>query len=107
MGKRYQAKQTEPRPGGKAPWALVAVVAALVLLVAGTVALTRSGQTVAGAPDGSAAGPGPRVAVDRDRLDFGKVKMATPVTAVFKVKNVGDQPLDISGEPQVRVVEGC
>ena len=33
--------------------------------------------------------------------------MDTPVTAAFKVKNVGSAPLQILGQPQVRVVEGC
>jgi hypothetical protein len=49
----------------------------------------------------------PKLSVDRDSIDFGKVPLDIPVKATFKLKNVGDQPLTIKGEPRVEVVRGC
>jgi hypothetical protein len=49
----------------------------------------------------------PRVSVSQDTLDYGYVKLDTPINAVFNVRNVGDEPLEILGEPRVELVEGC
>ena len=50
---------------------------------------------------------GPRVEVAQAVFDYGDVRFNTPVETVFRVRNVGDEPLEILGEPQVRLVEGC
>ncbi len=50
---------------------------------------------------------GPRLAVETDLIDFGPVKFNTMVQAVFRLRNIGDQPLTISSNPQVEVAEGC
>jgi hypothetical protein len=49
----------------------------------------------------------PRVSVDRDTIDLGQRPLDVPVEAVFHVQNVGNTTLQIQGEPQVEVVEGC
>ena len=49
----------------------------------------------------------PRVVVDQELVDYGEVKFDTSIETVFRVRNVGDQPLKILGEPQVELVEGC
>lgn len=49
----------------------------------------------------------PRVAVDQEVVDYGDVKLGTSVTTVFNVRNMGDIPLEILGEPRVELVEGC
>jgi len=49
----------------------------------------------------------PRVAVSQEVVDYGEIKVDTPVETVFRVQNIGDQPLKILGEPQVELVEGC
>jgi hypothetical protein len=49
----------------------------------------------------------PSVAVDQEVIDYGDVKLGTTVTTVFNVRNVGDEPLQILGEPRVELVEGC
>lgn len=49
----------------------------------------------------------PSVAVDQEVIDYGDVKLGTTVTTVFNVRNVGDEPLQIIGEPRVELVEGC
>jgi hypothetical protein len=50
---------------------------------------------------------GPRLAVDREEIDFGSVRFDKMVQARFRLKNVGDQPLQIATAPRVEVVEGC
>jgi len=50
---------------------------------------------------------GARLAVDRDLIDFGTVRYNQFVDARFRLKNVGDQPLQLPTSPTVEVVEGC
>jgi hypothetical protein len=50
---------------------------------------------------------GPRLAVDRELIDFGAVRYSQFVEARFRLKNVGDQPLQLPASPTVEVVEGC
>jgi hypothetical protein len=49
----------------------------------------------------------PRLAVDQTTIDEGDVKLNKTIRSAFRIQNVGDQPLQILGEPQVEVVEGC
>jgi hypothetical protein len=63
---------------------------------------------VMGERGGASGASGPRLAVDRERIDFGRVVYDKTVRAVFAVKNVGDQPLQIAERQiAVKVVEGC
>jgi hypothetical protein len=50
---------------------------------------------------------GPRLWVDSDFIDFGTVRFEKFVTARFRLRNVGDQPLRLAPNPPVEVVEGC
>jgi hypothetical protein len=50
---------------------------------------------------------GPRLWVDSDFIDFGTVRFEKHVTARFRLRNVGDQPLRLASNPPVEVVEGC
>jgi hypothetical protein len=50
---------------------------------------------------------GPRLAVDKDLIDFGAVRYNQFVEARFQLRNVGDQPLQLPASPPVEVVEGC
>jgi hypothetical protein len=43
----------------------------------------------------------------QDVVDYGDVKLGSTINTVFKVRNVGDQPLMVLGEPQVELVQGC
>ena len=48
----------------------------------------------------------PRLSVDRTQVDFGKVPMDKMVKATFIVTNIGDKPLQIVGEPTIKVAKG-
>lgn len=95
---RRERQALPPRRVPRAVWwggALVLAVGALfVLLSSGSKPATVSAQ-------------GPRLAVDTQEMDLGKVPVEKMVTATFTIRNVGDAPLRILNEPQVRVVEGC
>ncbi len=50
---------------------------------------------------------GPRLAVETAEIDFGPVRFEKLVQARFRLRNIGDQPLQIAANPPVEVVEGC
>jgi hypothetical protein len=87
---------------GKWQWvALVAVIVSvggLLLWLMGRNRTENFTPKVTGAPS---------VEVAQESVDYGDVKMNTPVETVFRVRNVGDEALVILGEPQVELIEGC
>jgi hypothetical protein len=50
---------------------------------------------------------GPRLAVDQELIDFGNLPFERMVRARFRLRNVGDQPLQLAVNPQVEAIEGC
>jgi hypothetical protein len=50
----------------------------------------------------------PRLEVlPQDVIDYGDIKLNTTINTEYTVRNVGDEPLTILGEPRVELVEGC
>ncbi len=75
---------------------------AAVLLVAGIVAwVATSGG------DSGASRIGPRVSVDQDRIDFGRVPFDKTVRAEFKITNTGDRPLTLDASSPITALKGC
>jgi hypothetical protein len=77
----------------------------LILVLVGIAFLARPNSHVASvAPqvDGQ-----PKLAVDRDKVDFGTVALNKPVEATFKLTNIGDKPLQIEDQPTIQVQQGC
>jgi hypothetical protein len=103
-------KRRSPRPRHTASplkqrgWLLLATLAAALLVVGGAVLLWPRNSQPSVAPQVTGA---PRVAVSQEVVDYGDVKINSSVETVFRVQNVGDQPLRILGEPQVELVQGC
>jgi hypothetical protein len=83
------------------PWAIA--VAGVMLIGAGVLVFQGNDQ----ADEAPLATGGARVSVSPEIVDYGDVKINTPIETVFYVQNVGDQPLRILGEPEVELVEGC
>ena len=102
-------KKKRPTAKGQAParWPrfLIPGAVSLAILVglATWLHLPRQG------PVSNAASPhgGPRLVVDKEYVDFGPVRFERFVTARFRLKNVGDQPLRLVLDPQVEAIEGC
>ena len=106
MSRTRIKRKNEPAP--KSPWPFVVMAVGAVLIVVVGFLAWRGGAS--GAKSAGAAPQvtgGPTLSVDRDSIDFGKLPLDIPVKAEFKLKNVGDQPLAIRGEPRVELVKGC
>jgi hypothetical protein len=102
-GKPSQTQKVHPR--SRWPKLLVPgiLVAAVGIGAATWVLLQRSSPS----PVAAQHAGGPRLSVDTDTIDFGTVRFEKFVTARFRLRNVGDQPLRLAGNPPVEVVEGC
>lgn len=57
--------------------------------------------------DATATGTGPRLAVDKNRINIGFVPYDWPLYEQFTLRNIGDAPLILTADPVVRVEEGC
>lgn len=130
MSKTHKARKPAlpPSQPGGAPasgprWLFVALIAAgaMILTVAAYVLLRGGGASTQSASPAQPAKPaqpvqagntpqtvsGPRLSIAQESFDYGDVKVNQPIETVFRVKNVGDKPLQILDQPQVEVVEGC
>lgn len=109
MAKPRKAGQQSARISPIKHFSLLHVIILAVGLVAAGLALlltTNQNRLPEGfVPETQGA---PRLSVDQDSIDFGDVKVGKNVEAIFRVRNVGDQPLRIlDTEPPLRLVEGC
>jgi hypothetical protein len=84
----------------------LSVLLAVVLLTGGGLLIGLLTRTNRIGPVPKAYGI-PRMEIAQERVDYGDVKVNTPIETIFHIRNVGDQPLQILGEPQVEVVRGC
>jgi hypothetical protein len=92
----------------KSPWPFVVMgVGAVLIIVVGFLAWRGSTSGTKSASATPQVTGGPKLSVDRDSIDFGKLPLDQTVRAEFKLKNVGDQPLRIVDEPRVELVKGC
>ena len=107
MGKSKRRTPSAGPPSPKGNWVRLAISAAVCLVfLAGAAAwliLPKDGVT----GDAAQFRGGPRLAVDKELIDFGAVRYNQFVEARFRLKNVGDQPLGLPSSPPVEVVEGC
>jgi len=109
MTKKQGFKSTRNSPQKRQfPWLWLAIAGA-VLLVAGGLGLiwasSSSGVvTLDVTPEVTGA---PRLAVNQEVIDEGYVKLDNTIRTTFRLRNVGNQPLHILGEPVVELVEGC
>ncbi len=49
----------------------------------------------------------PRLSIEKDTIDHGKVKLGVPIYDSVHITNVGNQPLRFIEEPYIEVVKGC
>ena len=99
------SKKIKYKPQASLPiWLPLIIVAGVALIV---VALVSNNNTAPVAPAAIEVKGTPALKVDRDKVDFGNVKLGQTVQVSFEVANVGDQPLSFKEKPYVEVVEGC
>ncbi|MBI4299846.1 MAG: hypothetical protein HY677_01830 [Chloroflexi bacterium] len=83
----------------------IVVLASLLVLTAVLAACSgskRSAETIPVAPKGK----GPEITVDKESLDFGKVRFLQMVEPAFRISNVGDADLHVT-RVSVTVLAGC
>ncbi|MBI5035044.1 MAG: hypothetical protein HZB51_31355 [Chloroflexi bacterium] len=100
---RQRARATEQRHGAMKkfiPLAIVFLVAVFVIFVGLTTLTKTSNENIQGAI-------GPRVQLDREKIDMGNRLFNEPVRAVFNVQNVGDGTLKLETPRIANVLEGC
>lgn len=79
---------------------LLALAGGIVLIVAGML-FTLQGT-------GGSEGDGvPDIAISPATIDYGDIKLDTPLTFQIEVANQGGETLRIEGEPYLEVLEGC
>ncbi|MFC1974788.1 hypothetical protein ACFLXQ_00135 [Chloroflexota bacterium] len=108
MSKKSKQRRNQPPPR-RFPWLWLGMGAALLLIAGGLGIMWMSSTTSSATPanfEPEVAGA-PRLSVDQTIIDEGDVKLGTTVRTTFRLKNIGDQPLLITGEPAVGLVEGC
>jgi len=101
---KRRRRKGKPPSRGYPRWLPLAMVAAVAAVIGGGALVAQNGRQATVIPVVTGA---PRVAVAQEVVDYGEVKVNTPIETVFRVQNIGDQPLKILGEPQVELVEGC
>ncbi len=100
MAQRKQVRAGQPEQKSILPL-IVIFAGAAVLLIAGLFLIFSNNGSTSGSKTG------PRLAVDRERIDFGRVPLDKTVRAEFKVTNTGDRPLTLDTTVPVQVLQGC
>ncbi|GAB4473985.1 MAG: hypothetical protein Kow0088_09700 [Anaerolineales bacterium] len=92
MSRKQKTKVQKPN----FPWVALAL-GGLLILVSIFFFTLQAGER-SGTPD---------MRVDAQRIDFGDVKLGTPLTFTVRVTNVGDGTLRFREAPYIEVKEGC
>ena len=108
--RRHAAHRNSPKRQ-ISPW-LGLLGITVVVVVIGLLVASNNSRATNNIPSGSGNAAtqvvgAPRISVVQDTFDYGDVKLGTTLQTVFHVRNVGDQPLVILNNPQVKVVIGC
>lgn len=99
------SKKIAPRQRKKLPlWLPLIILAGVALVVVALISNSGSQPASTITPQVNGA---PALKVDKEKVDFGDVKLGQTVEAKFEVANVGDQPLLFKETPYIEVVEGC
>jgi hypothetical protein len=112
MGRTTKPRRGRRRNNTRRNWLLGGVIGGALLLIAAVALALRQqdepGQTTFDPDFEPEVSGAPRVEVLPDEaIDYGDVKLNTTITTEYRVRNVGDEPLVIDGEPRVELVEGC
>jgi len=103
MVKKSHSKGAQPAPR-QLPWHWLAIVGAVLVIAAGVLVWTSASRQPQTAPQGAGV---PKLVVDQTTVDEGYVQFNVPVRTAFRLVNAGNRPLEILGQPQVELVQGC
>lgn len=97
-------RRQDPKPSQRPAWLIPAIIIGGVVVVLAIIAVVTGNRRDPFEPEVTGA---PRAEFDQTSIDHGSLRFEQPVESVFRVRNLGDQPLMILGEPRVELVEGC
>lgn len=100
MPTKQSKKVTPKNQPGFPVWLPLIIVAGVVLIAVAVLSNNRSPA----APTTSGA---PALNVDKDKFDFGDVKLGQTVQVSFEVANTGAAPLRFKEKPYIEVAAGC
>ncbi|MCL4247939.1 MAG: hypothetical protein KJ065_07310 [Anaerolineae bacterium] len=89
---------------GRPAWLIPAIIVGIAVVVVAVVAAITGNRREPFEPEIAGA---PRAEFDQTSIDHGSMRFNQQAESVFRVRNVGDQPLTIQGEPRVELVQGC
>ena len=101
---------TPPLRRSRLPLRLAAPIVgsgALLVIIVGVVLLATIGRGSSSTGSPVQVAGRPALAVDQQKIDFGRVPLDIPVKATFQLSNAGEQPLQILSQPAVEVKQGC
>jgi len=104
MPTKPSKKVTPHKQPGFPIWLPLIIVAGVVLIAVAVLSNTSS-PAAPGVP--AANGGTPALSVDKDKFDFGNVKLGQTVQVAFEVANTGDAPLRFKEKPYIEVAAGC
>jgi hypothetical protein len=105
LATKSSRKVTQRKQPGFPIWLPLIIVAGVVLIAVAVLSNNRSSSTAA--PGAPTTGGQPALAVDKDRFDFGDVKLGQTVQVSFDVTNTGTAPLRFKEKPYIEVAAGC
>lgn len=98
-------KSRHPKPSPQRPaWLIPTVIIGAIVVILAILAVLAGSRREPFEPEVTGA---PHVEIDQTSIDHGSVRFEQSVESVFRVRNVGDQPLVIMGEPRVELLQGC
>ena len=100
---RYQTKskpKAQPKRNSLPLWLLLLGVGLVLVALFALWNNNQQKRSVQGSGE-------PKLEVDQEEIDYGDVKLGTPVKTDVRVTNVGGQPLRFTEAPYIEVKEGC
>lgn len=82
-------------------------ISPVIWFIGGGVLLIAAALFLAFGGGGDSGGGTPALAVDKQTIDYGDVKLATNLTFEIKVTNNGNGTLRFKEKPYIEVREGC
>jgi hypothetical protein len=102
LSKSKESRQ--PKPDQRPEWLIPGVIAGIIVILLAIVAIIAGTRSESFEPEVTGA---PRAEFDQTNIDHGTVSFEKLVESVFHVRNLGDKPLTILGEPRVELLQGC
>ena len=112
MARSKKSRRSQRKSNNNMQWIIGGLVGGVMLIIAALALGVFQGEDSASQkpfdanfePEVTGA---PSVAVDQEVVNYGDVKLGTTVNSIINVRNLGDEPLEILGEPRVELLEGC